>query len=75
MMPPGPSHSVSRSGTLPSLVNPPRISVAIPLHDEQHVLPELIRRVTAVLDGLPGGPHEIVLVDDGSADRTFELIR
>ena len=23
----------------------------------------------------PGGPHEIVLVDDGSEDRTFELIR
>lgn len=75
MMPAGPSHRVSRSGTLPSLVNPPRISVAIPLHDEEHVFPELIGRVTAVLDGLPGGPHEIVLVDDGSADRTFELIR
>ena len=52
-----------------------RISVAIPLHDEELVFSELIRRVGAVLDGLPGGPHEIVLVDDGSEDRTFELIR
>jgi polyisoprenyl-phosphate glycosyltransferase len=52
-----------------------RISVAIPLQDEDLVFSELIRRVGAVLDGVPGGPHEIVLVDDGSEDRTFELIR
>jgi dolichol-phosphate mannosyltransferase len=56
-------------------MNAPRISVAIPLHNEQDVLPELLSRLTAVLDGLPGGPHEIVLVDDGSADRTFEIVR
>jgi polyisoprenyl-phosphate glycosyltransferase len=33
-----------------------------------------LRRTTAVLDGLPGGPHEIVLVDDGSRDRTLEML-
>lgn len=37
-------------------------------------MPELIRRATAVLEGLPGGPHEIVLVDDGSSDRTLEFL-
>jgi dolichol-phosphate mannosyltransferase len=52
----------------------PRVSVAIALHNEEDVFPELVRRLTAVLDGLPGGPHEIVLVDDGSSDRTFDLI-
>ena len=51
-----------------------QISVAIPLHDEEVVFPELFRRLAAVLDGLPGGPHEMVFVDDGSSDRTFELI-
>ena len=56
-------------------MNPPRISVAIPLHDEEHVFPELLRRLVAVLDSLPGGPHQIVLVDDGSEDQTFDLIR
>lgn len=50
-----------------------RVSVGIALHNEEAVFPELLRRVGAVLDGLPGGPHEIVLVDDGSVDRTFEL--
>ena len=51
-----------------------RLSVAIPLHNEEDVLPELLRRVGAVLDALPGGPHEMVLVDDGSTDRTLELL-
>ncbi|MFZ0637871.1 MAG: glycosyltransferase family 2 protein [Candidatus Acidiferrales bacterium] len=51
-----------------------RLSLAIPLHNEEAVLPELLRRTRAVLDQLPGGPHEIVFVDDGSTDRTFALL-
>ncbi|HXG76900.1 MAG TPA: glycosyltransferase family 2 protein [Gaiellaceae bacterium] len=52
----------------------PRVSVAIALHNEEAVFPELRRRVALVLDGLPGGPHELVLVDDGSTDATFARI-
>ena len=52
----------------------PRLSVAIPIHNEQEVLPELLRRVAAMLDSVLGGPHELVLVDDGSRDRSVELI-
>jgi polyisoprenyl-phosphate glycosyltransferase len=50
------------------------LSVAIPVHNEESVLPELLTRLQKVLDALPGGPHELVFVDDGSADRTFEML-
>jgi glycosyltransferase involved in cell wall biosynthesis len=49
-----------------------RLSVAIPVHNEKSVLPELLRRTCPALDQVPGGGrHEIVFVDDGSTDRTF----
>lgn len=51
-----------------------RVSVAIPLYNEESIIPELLCRVRNVLDEIPGGPHEIVLVDDGSSDRTFEIV-
>jgi polyisoprenyl-phosphate glycosyltransferase len=51
-----------------------RLSVAIPIHNEESVLPELLRRLRSVLDTLAGGPHEIVFVDDGSTDRTYEIL-
>ncbi len=51
-----------------------RVSVAVPLFNEEENLPELLSRLGAVLESLPGGPHEIVLVDDGSTDRTWELM-
>lgn len=50
------------------------LSVAIPVLNEEAVLPELLRRLTAVLDSIDGGPHEIVFVDDGSEDNTAALL-
>jgi polyisoprenyl-phosphate glycosyltransferase len=34
----------------------------------------LLRRATAVLDRIPGGPHEIVFADDGSSDSTWTIL-
>jgi|SRR5271163_1635113 len=52
----------------------PNISLAIPVYNEEAVVPELLRRTIEVIDAIPGGRHEIVLVDDGSSDRTLELL-
>lgn len=48
------------------------ISVVIPLCDEQASLPDLYARLRDVLDRL-GDPWEIILVDDGSTDATFDI--
>ena len=53
---------------------PMRLSVAIPIYNEAQLVPELLRRVGAVLDGLDGGPHELVIVDDGSSDGSREAL-
>ncbi len=52
----------------------PRVSIAVPAFNEQDVLPLLLTRVRTVLASLPGGPHEIVIVDDGSSDGSMALL-
>ena len=52
----------------------PSISVAIPIFNEEALIPDLHSRVGATLDRIPGGPHQIVVVDDGSTDSTCELL-
>src|SRR5436190_23942144 len=61
-------------GTRPPMTGTQLLSVAIPLNNEELSVPELLSRLGAVLDAIPGGPHEIVLVDNGSTDRTLELL-
>ena len=50
-----------------------RFSFVIPIWNEQEVLPELHRRLSAVADSLPGSA-EFVFVDDHSTDGTRELL-
>lgn len=54
-------------------LSPPTLSVVAPLFNEEENLAELHRRLTETLAGL-GLEYEIVLVDDGSADRSPGLI-
>lgn len=51
----------------------PSISIAIPLYNEEAVLPILHGRLTAALRDQ--GDYEIVLVNDGSRDGTLALLR
>lgn len=53
---------------------PPDVSVVVPVFNEQENLPELYRRLSATLGSL-GLHYELVLVDDGSRDRSLELMK
>jgi glycosyltransferase involved in cell wall biosynthesis len=50
------------------------LSVVVPVYNEEEVLPEFHRRLSAVLDGL-AIPSEIVFVNDGSSDDSLPLMR
>ncbi len=52
----------------------PEISVVIPLYNEEESIPELYRSLTEALEAL-GRPYEIIIVDDGSTDGSFPLLR
>ena len=51
----------------------PPVSVVVPVYNGQEALPELVERLQAVLSGL-GRPYEVVLVNDGSRDRSWAVI-
>jgi dolichol-phosphate mannosyltransferase len=50
----------------------PKFSVVIPIYNEEETIPELCKRLTAVMEKL--GTYEIFLVDDGSKDGSWKLI-
>lgn len=49
------------------------ISLVIPVYNEEEVIPELIGRTIASMEKI-NKDFEIILVDDGSTDRTVELL-
>jgi glycosyltransferase involved in cell wall biosynthesis len=48
--------------------------VAIPVHNEEAVIPELVARLEKALSSIEGGPHQVVWVDDGSTDSSVPLL-
>ncbi len=52
----------------------PAYSLIVPLYNEQDTLPELIRRLTNVMNTLDA-PTELVLINDGSKDQSLILLR
>jgi len=58
----------------------PEFSILIPIYNEEENIPELYRRLTEVMEKLcgnikePENCYEIILVDDGSQDRSWQLI-
>lgn len=52
----------------------PTIAVVIPVYNEEEVLPELFARLSALFDSNRDCAWRAVLVDDGSHDRSPELV-
>jgi len=52
-----------------------RLSIAIPIHNEERALPELLQRVQRVLTEIKGGPHQLLFVDDGSNDGSLAILQ
>jgi undecaprenyl-phosphate 4-deoxy-4-formamido-L-arabinose transferase len=52
----------------------PRVSVVVPVYNEEAVLPALFARLYPAMDAL-GLSYEVVFVNDGSPDRSAALLR
>lgn len=53
---------------------PQGLSFVVPIYNSGKILPKLIARFQPVLHQL-GRPHELILVNDGSKDDSWEIIR
>lgn len=51
----------------------PRISVVIPLYNEEESIPHLRTALHEALDS-SGYSYEIIIVDDGSKDKSFHFV-
>ncbi|MGA2571619.1 MAG: glycosyltransferase family 2 protein [Terracidiphilus sp.] len=61
------------SGYLRPRPDPALLSIVVPCYNEEQSLPLLDAAITRFIDASPY-PCEVVLVNDGSADRTVELL-
>ena len=59
---------------IPANLPPHRLSVVVPMYNEEELAHDLINAVQAALASYPQ-PWELIVVDDGSRDRTWQLLR
>ncbi len=72
-LPPAPVDATAPATQTPE-ASTPAISVVIPLYNEEESIPHLYEALTEALDAY-GRPYEVIIVDDGSKDRSFALLR
>ena len=56
------------------IMSKPYVSIVIPVYNEQENLDALFTRLTSVMDKL-GKPYEILFTNDGSRDRSGEMLK
>ena len=64
--------SVSRGAAGPGAS--PRLSVVIPIHQEEAILTGAVEELSRALDA-KGWDYELILAENGSRDRTWELVQ
>lgn len=52
-----------------------KISIIVPAYNEEESLPLLFERIAALMDSISDYDFEVLFVDDGSKDKTLELIK
>ena len=50
------------------------LSIVVPLFNEEQVLPILLQRLLSVVDSIVSYDIQIIMVDDGSSDKTWNLL-
>ncbi len=55
------------------MTSQPAVSIVIPVFNEEATLDELLQRLVRTMDALQR-PYEIIFTDDGSADRSAQII-
>ena len=51
------------------------ITIIIPAYNEEEALPKCLQRITKLIDKQTSHDFEVLLVDDGSKDKTVEIIK
>lgn len=52
-----------------------KISIVIPIYNEEKVIPELIKRLSKFVDSNPKYSFEQILVEHGSKDKSYEILK
>jgi polyisoprenyl-phosphate glycosyltransferase len=50
-----------------------KYSIVVPIYNEQESIPDIVKQLRLITD-LLDGPAEVILVDDGSRDASYELM-
>ena len=52
-----------------------KVSIVIPFYNEEDVLPILFERMDEFMAARPGYDWEVLMINDGSADRSLEMVK
>ncbi len=64
---------ISESSTVDAGINQPYFSLVIPTYNECANIKNIIRILSQLLDDFLPGDYELIVVDDDSPDRTWEI--